>query len=97
MKLFPFSRFTVSGNSMYPTLKPSQSVISSNWHYFFKRPKKGDIVVLKQKGRFIVKRLQKVSDRHIFVVGDNLNESTDSREYGVIDKNNLIGKVVITF
>lgn len=97
MKLLPFSRFIISGNSMYPTLRPGQSVVSSNWHYFFRKPKKGDIVVLKQNGRFIVKRLQKASGRHIFVVGDNQKESTDSREYGAIDKKNLIGKVVFMF
>lgn len=93
-KSFPFSRFTVSGNSMLPTLKPGQDVLVFNWAYIFSKPKKGDIVVFKFNGREIIKRVQMYHGRGIFVMGDNKRYSTDSRSFGPIDKSKIIGKVI---
>lgn len=88
---FPFRRFTVVGNSMLPTLKPGQDVLVWCW---FVNPKVGNLVVIKHKGRDMVKRIQKVHDRRVFVIGDNTEESTDSRQFGWINKSEIIGKVV---
>ena len=79
---------------MYPTLRPGQDILSFNWAYLGKQPRVGDIVVIKQDGKEMVKRIQIVDDRHIFVYGDNLNESTDSRDFGEVSINNIVGKVV---
>lgn len=79
---------------MLPTLVEGQDVLSFNWAYFGRRPKAGDIVVIKVDGMEMVKRIQKVNDRHIFVVGDNKEESTDSRNFGEIGMENIIGKVI---
>lgn len=87
----PISRFTVSGNSMIPTLHPGQDVLSINW---FINPKVGDIVVIKKGGKEIVKRIQKIDDRRIFVIGDNLNQSTDSRDFGPVNMDQVVGKVI---
>ncbi|OGE64695.1 hypothetical protein A3J13_00820 [Candidatus Daviesbacteria bacterium RIFCSPLOWO2_02_FULL_36_8] len=87
----PISRFTVSGNSMYPTLKEGQDVLSINW---FVNPKVGDIIVLKYLGRELIKRIEKIEGEHVFVVGDNHDESTDSRHFGSINIDNIVGKVV---
>lgn len=94
MNIFPIQRFTVLGNSMLPTLKSSQDVLVFNWAYIFSRPKKGDIVVIKINGREMLKRIQKVHDRELFVEGDNKTESTDSRKFGAVDKSEIIGKVI---
>lgn len=87
----PISRFTVYGNSMQPTLYPSQDVLSFNW---FIKPKVGDIVVVKVDGKEMVKRIQKVDDRKIFVYGDNLKESTDSRDFGPVSIDKVVGRVI---
>lgn len=94
IRLFPFSRFTVSGKSMYPTLKPGQDVLVLCW--FFKL-KVGDLVVFIKDGKEMVKRVQKCNDRCIFVIGDNVKMSIDSRDFGWIDKKDLIGKVIYVF
>lgn len=87
----PFSRFTVRGNSMFPTLKPGQDILVFNWKYFFAKPKVRDIVVTKSK---IVKRVQKVEGDKVYLIGDNRQESTDSRSFGPVFKAEIVGKVV---
>ncbi len=90
----PVSRFVVHGNSMAPALREGQDILSFNWAYLIKKPKAGDIVVIKVNGKEMVKRIQSIFGQNIFVVGDNTKESTDSREFGSITKDSLIGKVV---
>lgn len=91
---FPFSRFTVFGDSMLPTLKPGQDILVFTWAYIFFQPKVGDIVVIKVSDREMVKRIQNYHGRDIYVIGDNEKESTDSRNFGPINKSDVIGKVV---
>lgn len=98
---------------MLPKFKPGDNVISLNWAYIFSKPKAGDLVVIKLKGKLMVKRIQKTNDRtkneakllsfrneifnKIFVVGDNETQSTDSRSFGWIERKNIVGKVVYVF
>lgn len=79
---------------MLPTLKPGQDVLVFNWAYIFSKPKKGDIVIIKYKGKEMIKRVQMYHDRGIFVIGDNARYSTDSRKFGLIEQSDVIGKVI---
>ena len=79
---------------MLPTLKEGQDILVFNWAYFFNKPKVGDIVVVKVNGKEMIKRIQKYDGRHIFVTGDNKNDSLDSRKFGAIKKEQIIGKVI---
>lgn len=81
---------------MLPTLKPNQEVLTFNWIYIFSKPKIGDIVVIKIDGKEMVKHIQTIYDRTYFVTGDNSKESTDSRNFGAVDKSQLVGKVIYT-
>lgn len=94
VNIFPIQRFTIHGNSMFPTLKSGQDILCFNWAYFFSEPKKGDIIVIKHGGKEVIKRIHKVNDRSVDVYGDNKNESTDSRNFGPIDRSRIIGKVI---
>jgi len=94
---FPFSRLQVQGSSMLPTFSPKQNLISFNWAYFFSQPKKGEVVMVKQSGKLIVKRISKVKDGNLFLVGDNPEKSTDSRQFGWVEKNQLVGKVIFKY
>lgn len=87
----PISRFTINGNSMVPTLKPGQDVLTLNW---FIKPKRGDIVIVKKDGKEMVKRVQSVHDREVFVEGDNVDKSTDSRHFGPVKMDQIVGKVI---
>lgn len=78
---------------MTPTLRHGQDILSINW---FMQPKAGDIVVIKKNGIEMVKRIEKVEDGKVFVVGDNLRESTDSRHFGLINLDQIIGKVIFS-
>lgn len=91
---FPVSRFTVFGNSMYPTLRKGQDILSFNWAYLGKKPKIGEVIVIKYQGIEIVKRVKEVKEEKVFVVGDNQDKSTDSRHFGSISKDQIIGKVI---
>lgn len=88
---FPFSRFTVSGNSMLPTLKPDQDILVLSW---FVNLKVGDLVAFKKGNRDMIKRVIKTCGQYIEVVGDNFFESTDSRNFGLIQKSQILGKVI---
>ena len=92
-RIIPISKFKVYGNSMTPALKPGQEILSFNWAYWGKKPKVGDIVVIKQDGKEMVKRIQKVNGRGIFVMGDNEKISTDSRQFGPVKMAQIVGKV----
>ncbi len=79
---------------MLPTLRPGQDIISFNWAYLARKPKIGDVVVVKVKGKEIVKRIQNIHDREVFVIGDNQSESTDSKQFGPVNINQIEGKVI---
>lgn len=78
---------------MLPTLKEGQEVLTFNW-WKVVRIKVGDIVVVRVNGKEMVKRIQKTDDRRIFVIGDNKKMSTDSRKFGAVKKEQIIGKVI---
>ena|SRR3989338_7338199 len=55
-------RLVVSGHSMEPTFKPGQSLLVSAVPYIFRKPKTGDVVVIKdpRDGRLLLKRIKKI-------------------------------------
>jgi len=90
MHIFPFKFFKVTGASMEPTLSQGDYVLVR----FTNRINVGDIVVVKVKDNVVIKRVSKIHSEYFWVLGDNDTQSTDSRKYGWINFNQLIGKVV---
>lgn len=76
---------------MLPTLKPGQDVSVLCWFY---KIQIGDLVVFKKNGRDMIKRVQKIHQGKLFVLGDNPKASTDSRKFGWIDQDQISGKVI---
>ena len=91
-------KYICEGTSMNPTLKDGEVVLVD------RKPEKievGDIVVAKhpveQTGE-IVKRVARINERgHYFLVGDNAEDSNDSRTFGAVSREYIKGKVVSRF
>ena len=94
-------RFRVSGNSMLPLLKSGDEVLVNPHAYRRALPQPGDIVVAQHPFRQdvrLIKRVTDVLDNGRYVLkGDNPAESTDSRAFGAISANHIIGQVTSRF
>ena len=78
---------------MQPILKNGDIVLVSNLLYLFKEPQINDIVAFKFNNKIVVKRISQIKDKQYFLMGDNLNDSLDSRKIGFISRKNILGKV----
>ncbi len=76
---------------MQPALDPGQLVVGTG---LYKDLKAGDVIVFKHDGLEKIKRISKIEHGHLYVVGDNPKESTDSRKFGWITQGYVVGKVV---
>ena len=96
---FPITRFKIEDRSMEPNFRSGDYVIINKLAYVFQNPSKGDIVVLKhpkEKARFLIKRISVINNSdEYYVVGDNRNFSQDSRHFGPVKKDAIVGKVWI--
>jgi|SRR5579885_1532557 len=92
----PLYTYKISGNSMRPTLQTGDVILVNRLTYVFRKPKTGDIVALKdpRDGKILIKRIAKIETNHYFVLGDNPDYSTDSREFGMIGGREIIGRVI---
>lgn len=79
----------VSGLSMIPTLAPGERLLVRNDGPIVL----GDIVVFERESQFDVKRVLHIEAEGIFVQGDNDLVSTDSRTYGLIPFDDVVGTV----
>ena len=93
-------RLRVSGVSMLPELQPGEEILFNPKAYRQKLPKVGDIVVARHpyQAKKIIKRVAVVlEDGSCFLTGDNTSSSTDSRSFGFIPPNKILGKVTTKF
>ena|SRR5215213_6727939 len=86
--------FLVQGDSMLPILKDGDVVLVNP----YAAPQTGDIVLARhpfKKSVRIIKRIKEISpEGRYFLVGDNAEESTDSRSFGTIPAKDILGKAV---
>jgi type IV secretory pathway protease TraF len=54
----------------------------------------GDVVLIDFKERIDIKRVTKIISDQVFVQGDNSEVSIDSRQYGAVRKDRIVGKVI---
>ena len=96
LSLSPFYKYRISGDSMSPTLVSGDIVMVNRLVYLFHNPQKGDIVAVRdpRDSKVLIKRIIKIEGKSSFVQGDNKNASTDSRVFGMIEKSDIIGKVI---
>jgi nickel-type superoxide dismutase maturation protease len=82
---------------MAPLLKPGDEILIDPRAYRRTPPCPGDIVVARHPYRTdlrLVKRVTEVlDDGHCLLTGDNASESTDSRIYGALPPERILGRV----
>ena len=87
-------KYICEGKSTNPTLKDGEVVLVDR----AAKIEVGDIVVARhpiEQTSEIVKRVERINNHgHYFLVGDNLDDSNDSRHFGAITKEYIKGKVV---
>ena len=108
LKLFFFDFMIAQGHSMEPAIQNGSVIVISRlryglrfpWrqNYFVRwdRPKAGEVVVFyTPSGELAVKRCTALTEGEDFIAeGDNANASYDSRSYGPVPLDNIIGKVL---
>ena len=90
----------IQGSSMLPTFCDGDAVLVQSGAYDELRPIPGDVVLVDhpfQPGIRMVKRVRQILENgRVFVIGDNLRESTDSRSFGALRPDQVIGRVTGT-
>ena len=92
-RISPLVRFIIKEKSMEPNFKEGENILVTK--IFFKL-KVGDIIIFRHTTPpyIFCKRISKISKNKYFVIGDNKKNSIDSRNFGSISKNDIIGKVI---
>ncbi len=75
---------------MMPTIEPGKLLIAAR----NSKIREGNIVIARVGGREIVKRVSEISNTKFYILGDNENGSTDSRDYGWLNESQIIGKII---
>jgi nickel-type superoxide dismutase maturation protease len=80
----------VAGESMVPTLMPGRIVLVRS----FRTLRVGEVVIVHHDGLEKIKRITMLEDGLVFVTGDNPEQSTDSRSFGWLSEELVIGKLL---
>lgn len=97
--LFFFPIVQICGYSMYPTLYDGEFHIGIR---VFRKSKckVGEIYVFRppydsEEQKFVIKRLTEVKDGKYYFLGDNPDESYDSRYYGFVDSRRVVARIIL--
>ncbi len=87
----PLTIRQVYGHSMMPVLPPGTIVYGWRW---FRALQPGDIVIFFHNDKEKIKRVEKIEDKKVYVLGDHEAASTDSRHFGWLDIDTVLARVV---
>jgi nickel-type superoxide dismutase maturation protease len=87
----PFVIRRVKGFSMAPKLRPGQLIIGTP---LFRHLHPGQVVIVEHDNKELIKRIERVDHDKLFVIGDNLEASTDSRHFGWVEEKEVKARVL---
>jgi nickel-type superoxide dismutase maturation protease len=93
---FRLRRVEVTGDSMLPAFEHGDRLLLAPTG----RLRPGQVVALpdpRDASRLLVKRVRTVNDTTLEVRGDNGAASTDSRDFGLVPRAGLVGRVVYRY
>jgi nickel-type superoxide dismutase maturation protease len=98
--LLPVGRYVVEGPSMEPAYRDGDHVLVNRLAYRRRAPRVGDVVVLRdplRPRRILIKRIAKAlgggpEPSSFMVLGDNPEQSRDSRLFGPVHRRQIIGR-----
>ncbi len=97
----PLARYRIEGGSMSPAVSSGERVLVNRAAYWLSRPQPGDLVVVRdprQPERLLLKRIDRSAGNDAWtVLGDNQAASTDSRAFGPVGRELLVGKVWLRY
>ena len=86
---------------MAPLFKADDRVLINTLAYLFSKPKLGDIVAFQaesQRGNILLKKINTcLPNNQYFLVGVNKNDSLDSRQFGAIKREQILGKYLAKY
>ncbi len=91
--ILPIRIFRVAERSMEPGIAEGSYVVVN---CLARRYAPGDVVVLKspESSSVLIKRIKMIAGGRLFVVGDNRDISRDSRSFGAVRPDSIIGKMM---
>lgn len=98
--LMPLGRYAVEGESMLPDVSAGERVLVNKLAYRLGKPSAGDLVVLRDPRdprRLLLKRIAVVEGDRYEVAGANADASIDSRTFGPVGRELLVGKVLLRY
>jgi hypothetical protein len=75
---------------MAPKLRPGQLIMATP---LFRRLHPGQVIIFRKNNREQIKRIEQIRDNQVFVIGDNLDASTDSRQFGWLSREEIVARV----
>jgi len=97
LRLLPVRRAAVADTSMQPALRPGDRLLILTWL----RPRVGDVILLQDpeaRSRLVLKRVGSFTPNGDVVVGgDNPNVSRDSRHFGAVPRELVLGRAVYRY
>jgi phage repressor protein C with HTH and peptisase S24 domain len=75
---------------MAPTLAPGQLVVGRRTDTL----QPGDVVIVSHNGLEKIKRIEQQQGNLLYLLGDNPASSTDSRNFGWVQADSIVAKVV---
>lgn len=81
----------VRNAGMAPKLRPGQWILATE---LYRKLRPGHVVIVERDNKELIKRIERIEDDKVFVIGDNLEGSLDSRQFGWLSKEQVVARVL---